>query len=278
MTTDNTLEKCKNHYFDRSESWWWCSLVVAILTPIGAIIIELSNKSPILTFISFVIILSPALITWSREIANSYYDKGSLCRRVILYNKGLGEPISVADKCEILEFSKNLKIPEYEKPYYVTEKNISPAKLVDMISESSFFTKYNAGVASDYLNKIFVFYLCVTLFIAYLCIEGTISKEATQVIAKSAFFVVALFIVNDFLLLKRKFDKLSADSNIIFRDSENLAKQSKISEYEALNLAERYNLILSISPPIPFFVYKKSRDELNKKYREAHNIGGKQHG
>lgn len=271
MSQDSRIEGHRDFSYSKSVFWWRISIAVAMLAPVCSILIEFTHVKILTALATLFIVLSPAIITWTREIAYAYYEKGEKCRRIILYRDGLGVEPSTMTLCNIYNSErKTINIVD-EVPYFATQQSSSPLKLVDMISESSFFTKSHANTFSKILLIILIIISAITILVAYFGFSGYIPNETLKTLTTAIFFFVSMFIVNDFILLRKKFCDLAKNAESIFTEAELLRKTHDVQQIDALRLAEDYNILLASTPPIPPLIHRMHRDRLNDAYHETHS-------
>ena len=77
-------------------------------------------------------------------------------------------------------------------------------------------------------------------------------------------------------MLIKKYADLSLSAKEIFTKCVKMREDNNLREKDILQIVEDYNIALLQNPPIPRRFYKKYKDDLNKIYRESHNLTNKQ--
>lgn len=282
MEEHKDLSNIRNHLYKKAENLWWFSLLIAIGTQVLSLLAVWTNKRFLVTIIGFTVVASPIVITWLREQAVAITNKADKCRRLILYADGLGQAIPNHEIASIRAWviGKTLKEASFVRPYYSSSLEVGPRRLADIIAESSFFT-YQLVERVNFLLKLFLG-ISIIMFIGILyssnlfAIADWKQENLVSTVAKSVASVIAFLISGDFLLLIKKYSDLSSAAKVTFDKCVKMRDNRNLKETEILQIVEDYNIVLVQNPPIPSLFYRKYKDDLNKIYRESHNLIDKQ--
>ena len=271
MAEQPNLSDIRNQLYNKAEKYWWLSLSVSLGIPLLTLATLILKTSNIQIYIGFAAIISPVGLFWLRNIAEENSTKADKCRRVILYADGLNHPITHEDQMKIraCTLKSDIRPAEYEKPYYESNYEPGPKRLVEITKQSAFFTSMLAKEVSETLTKILIFFGIVILAIIYLGLPMLEDTKKLSLIAKSATIIISTLYAGDLIWLKNKFADLHNESEAIISQSIPLLQKKELTESEAFRLVEDYHITINLKPPIPNRVYKKHVERLNKIYRES---------
>lgn len=281
MKEQKYLLDIRNYLYGKAENLWWTSIWVAIGTQFLSLLSLWTDNRPFITIIGFTAVASPIVIAWLREQASDISNKAGKCRRLVLYADGLGQKIpkhviaSVRARC----IGNFLKEAPFIPPYYSSSLEAGPNRLADIVAESAFFT-YQLVERVNARLKLFLGLSILMVFgILYagdlFVVNNWKQENLLSTVAKSAALVVAFLISGDFLLLIKKYNDLSSTAKETFDECVKMREDQSLKEKDILQIVEDYNIALVQNPPTPSRFYRKYNDELNKIYRESHNLVNK---
>lgn len=272
MTISKDLPDIRNHLYDEAEKLWWRSLYLTLAAQLSSLIAVIFNKTWILAIAGLLALTSPIGVVWLREWANTHSQKADKCRRLILYSDGLGEEIPREDLATIRASTTGIQLKNapFIRPYYASNIPMGSNRLVDIIAESAYFTCQLAGKAAEYLLIIFTISVLGLIGILYISITVPSSESIVIVVVKSAISAISFFLAGDIFLLWKKYSDLKAQANETFKICAILRDKSQLSLSQAMQTVEDYHLVLAQSPPIPFNLYIKYQDSLNRAYQESY--------
>ena len=241
-----------------------------------------ADNNVFMTIIGFTAVISPIAIAWLREQATDITSKADKCRRLILYADGLGQEIPKHEIASVRAWTigKSLKETPFVPPYYSSRLEAGPNRLAEIVAESAFFTHQLVAKVNFRLKLILSLVIILVIGILYasnlFVVNNLKQANLFSTIAKSASTVIAFLISGDFLLLIKKYSDLSSTAKEIFTKCVKMREDNNLKEKNILQIVEDYNIALLQNPPIPRRFYGKYKDELNKVYRESHNLANKQ--
>lgn len=273
--SQKNIEDIKFSLYKKSELLWWLSLAGWLIAAFASIASILATQKLALSLLGITSLFIPFCIVWLREIAATYSLKADKCRRMILYSDGLGNPPSEIELLTAKGYSIGNKIESayYEPPYYDSKIQAGPARLLDIIGESAFFTKELALKIESYLRVILAtsFLLIVALGLSSKFWIGLIevTQESLADFIEAFTLFIATLVAGDIYLLKTKFSNMAKDSERVFSSAFKLKKSITISNHDVLTIASDYDACLQNSPPIPFCIYKRYVGDLNRIYKDV---------
>jgi hypothetical protein len=272
MTISKDLPDIRNHLYDEAEKLWWRSLYLTLGAQLSSLIAVIFNETWILAIAGLLALVSPIGVVWLREWASTHSQRADKCRRLILYSDGLGEEIPREDLATIRAWTTGIQLENapFIRPYYASNIPIGSNRLVDIIAESAYFTCHLAGKAAGYLQIIFATSALGLISILYISISVPSSESIVIVVAKSAISAISFFLAGDIFFLWKKYSDLKAQANETFKICAILRDESQLSLSQAMQTVEDYHLVLVQSPPIPFNLYIKYQDSLNRAYQESY--------
>src|SRR5689334_3830332 len=112
MGVEKNISDIRNHFFDKSELYWrlafWLAFVAQLLLFLA---IWVKNVLFLLAVVASGILL-PIAIVWLRELSLNNALRGDKCRRLILYDDGLGRHITREDMLEIQSWVLGFQVSE----------------------------------------------------------------------------------------------------------------------------------------------------------------------
>lgn len=275
MPTPSDLSDIRNHLYQRAELWWVCTLAISAITLFLGLVALWVNSTAWITFGGVFAIAAPIAIAWMREAASLNMLRGDKCRRLILYADGLGHDISPEDLAQARAWTLRTtpKDAPFVRPYYSSTVAPGPQRLADILVESTFFTEHLTGKLASWLWIAFglaVTFACMILYVADL--QSATSYLFTFLVAKSAAVLVSFLLAGDFLLIAKKYSDLRNEAHQSYARCARLRSENNVSADEVRAAAEDYNVAILQAPPIPVWLYRIYRDELNRIYRHSHAV------
>jgi len=269
------IRDVKYALYQKAERLWWCSLAGWLFAVVVAIVAIFTDDTNVLAIIGGVSLLLPFCIIWLREIASGYSYKADKCRRMLLYSDGLGEEPS---KTEMLSVSgyilrDDVKEAYYEPPYYASRLEPGPSRLLDIIGESSFFTKELSKKTAKYLTWILVVFFVAFLLLGFssrfwVGFVDTTREGFVDFIEAFTLFILSL-VAGDVWLLKTKYEGLMSAADRVFSSAFKLKDNEKLTEHDVISLASDYDACVQACPPIPTIIYKRYLRALNTLYKKV---------
>jgi len=272
MEISKDLPDIRNYLYDEAEKLWWWSLYLTLGAQLSSLIAVLLNEAWVLAIAGLLALVSPIGVVWLREWASTHTQQADKCRRLILYSDGLGEEIPREDLATIRAWTTGiqLKAAPFIRPYYASNLPTGANRLVDIIAESAYFTRHLAGKAAEYLQIIFAASALALISILYISISVPNSESIVVIVAKTAISAIAFFLAGDIFFLWKKYSDLKAQADETFKVCAILRAESQLPLSQAMQTVEDYHLALVQSPPIPFKLYLKYQDPLNRAYQESY--------
>jgi hypothetical protein len=287
MPNQKNLSDIRNYLYDQAEVRWWYSLWLSLCAQVLALIATVNNKLWLLAIAGFLALITPIAVAWLREWANNLTQKADKCRRMILYADSLGEDIPSHELAMVRAWTTGIKLQQapFTSPYYSSSLSNSPQRLMDITTESAYFTEFLAAKTVNYLLVFLVISILILSGIIYFAdfatSTATISQENQDMsgvkwAVKAALTAISFILSGDILLLWKKYSDLKLSAQSTFQKCADLRYDKSLSISEAMQVVEDYHLALIQSPPIPLKLYLIYRDPLNQSYQDSHSISSNQ--
>ena len=256
-----------------SERWWWASLalvatgIAAATTVITGAVPEHSIAATLATIAS---IGTPALASVARWISGEYAGKGDTCRRLVLYHDAMGKPIDAAVGRHVALWSRRSVSSVTTNPYFASDRQLGPRRLVEDVCESAFFTEELARITAKFgfiVVGIFVG-VPVLAWVAFSDVRIAVSKQASLVLGALAILTVGVLVAEVFVHALH-YMRLSKDSTDVSRRASDLARDAEPTAADAFQLAEDYSIALARNLPILNWLYEREKPRIEAAYNQS---------
>jgi len=228
--------------------------VLAVVSPSeisSRIIIGLSALGQVVLF----------LLRWkSDELQNT----GNQLRLAALLENGLGvrpSPTEVAIfKSRVGDYGEKADT----SAYYASKLGQGQDRLVDIVSESAYFTE-NIARLSAYIFYVAICVAVVILVITFVALVFVpIPQTSLQIAAKVFIIAVVFWIADDVIVLAIRYRALETACHEIVIASDTYFKVGELHRREdAFAILTRYHSATAAAPPFPVGLYRRRHDELN---------------
>ncbi len=266
---DRLIEAMRSE-FSKSKKWYHRSILInfAMLVLSAILILWSAGKLAVILGIGLFILL--ILLFIFREFSLEYQDRAESTRRSLILADALGHRPSDIELAQLkIDLGKiDRSEPLFDKHYYDSKMAVGPRRLIDILSESAFFT-YNLTKRTTWIFGVMIFVRIIILFgVLYALINLGVEQETAVVVAKWAALVTVFLVSGDFAYLCRRYYCLSVASKEILNKSDALMRNESISIEDAMKLADDYNCAVIQSAPIPGVIYKNMLKSLNEAWRK----------
>jgi hypothetical protein len=239
---------------------------------LGIILLGLTSGTlyPHGTITDTVLITTIALLQvsqiWLKYRATYWYTKGDEPRRMEQFRSGFGRVPSV-EKIASLELITGPCNDPVKNDYWFSREPPSPKRMVQMILESSFSTRYYAGKCS------MIFFAIGSVGITICLVALLVAFQLRDVARMSDFFahilltVFVFFLTGDFWILSAAYRDLRDAANEVHQQAFHLLERnSEIKDDQALEIAMSYNTATAQSPPLVAWFYRKHQSEIDEQF------------
>jgi len=270
---DKTLHDIRNHMFDKAEAIWRWSFIITVCVKLILLFVVFSKHPAVMLIAGFISLTVPFITKIMQSQASFYTGRGDKVRRLVLYSESLGKEIN-PDGLKIIKawvFGDQVKQAPFEGEYFFDpSKDHGPAKLAANTKESAYFTNFLAGKMADIFLWVLIasgFIIATIVYFGFaFATPGNISSISSLVLGLAAFLLGG-----DIFMYRLKYKSLAEKASDVYKRCSRFEGMKDTDPYDALydvmNVVEDYNSALINSPPIPFKLYQKYNNELNKAYR-----------
>lgn len=249
-------------YFKRSQSALKASLVLSLVL-LGLTLLALKPSSNLEDAILIVLIAAFQLWQmWLKYRASYWFAKGDEPRRMNQLKNGLGLPPS-AEKCAAIE-QETGKCEEPINPnYWASRKPQGPVRMVEMLLESSFYTRFLAIECRNLFWGIASAGLTVAI-VALIVAARLADARKDELVIHVVLAVFVFFLTGDLWNLGFLYNDLSKAADEAHKSAHRLLQTAKIDFDTALELALDYNTAVVQAPPLLSGTYFKSNKKLDE--------------
>jgi hypothetical protein len=197
---------------------------------------------------------------------------GETLKREHEYWQGFGRAPSLSRLAD-LKVSTSGKLPEAQSQLlrqglaFSSGKAAGPARVMENLVESTWFTKHLAGWCGNILCLVFVAssILSIILLLITASSAAQVSSRlaAAKCVSATFTFLISVGVLRQWL----SFAEFSKNAGQIEAEAERLSR-TEVTEFEAQRLLTEYWLIRAGAPLIPTFAWKFRRDALNEAWKQ----------
>ena len=260
--------------YSHGKRWlYWVALpinVVAIAMSISLACDVSQNGAIVLSILAFC--SQVAIFIIKEFVAAPFLGRAEEIRRSAMLQDGLGHsptPVTLAWLQESLGNRKNHE-PPFIGEYYTSSEKIGARRLLDITSESAFYTAANARRlwksliwVSGFGILILVITLCVYLFVLSNQVPATPASQTVEAwalpFANVSLIVFAVFGMGQLMTAALSFKSLAEKAEKITNQCESVLSvpDTKGQATEALIAFSEYNCAICKALPIPSKIYKR---------------------
>jgi hypothetical protein len=258
------IEIMRSH-FASSKRW----LRYSILCNISVVLISIPTSLNLIEngtiYIPMVLLLVQCGAFIFRELSINRFSFAEYVRRLAMYHDGLG--IKISDlQWKYLKKSIG-KAKDSEPPfigqYYDSKLSQGPKRLLQILSESSFYTiniARKAFLTMATLTAINIVSVVILIFIMVnICDVHSIVLKITML----SLPILSFWASGDVVNMSLRFRELHINCSLVLLKCDELQRTNIIDLSEVLRLSDEYNCALSGSLPLPTKYYEASKAELN---------------
>jgi hypothetical protein len=196
-----------------------------------------------------------------------WFARGDEPRRMEQFRSGLGLPPS-ADRCAAIEQSTGPCNEPIRDDYWLSKKPAGNTRMVEMVLESSYSTRFYAQKCQNLFWLIGVggFALSmIAIVVAYLLRNVT---KTSDFISHVILAIFVFFLTGDFWIICAEYrDLMRAANDSHLQAFHLLEKTGNISEAEALETAMNYDTAVAQAPPLLSSLYHKHQPQVDEIFK-----------
>lgn len=254
-------------YAEASYLQQWIFRINVIVVLIGVTAIFVTNDFALITgaIIAFVLI---AFVTYFDWVLNSHRTFAEKVRKATLLSRGLGRPLSAADRRSIRATFKGddgRAVAFADPKYYASSAGPGPRRLAEMLEESAFWSEHLSKECARISWIRFVIFLvaAISIFVAVVTIfTQSNASGAAQVFLAT----LTLLISKNFLGAAISYTSTAASLRSILERLET-SKKGDDSLEDLLFIFVEYNSAVEGAPLFIPGIYEKQQSKLNQLWR-----------
>jgi uncharacterized membrane protein YkgB len=266
------LNNAQREQNDGAKTWWWGTRVLQLVVLIIGIVITVWNILPTeLAIIASLLSVGSVITQW---VADHRKGNAQAIHRKFEFLDALGWEVSSQELRNLHVIlpkgvkAKLDKSPNSPYTYFASKTPRSPRRLMENLTESSFFSRHLAMRSAQIFGAITVVVFLLAIVMLLLALQASPTQTTGIVTAKIFVAVLGFLFTAGFIRLTYDFYRFSQISSRAEDNACTLLKQTDIELEEAIKLYHEYQLARASSPLIPTLVWKSMRDELNKRWEQ----------
>lgn len=271
------LRRLAGYFFDQASTYWYIAIVLEILAGVIGVIFSVfiftNIPSNIFSFISIALLVISYIL---KLLYDKSYDLAETMRRQSVLSEGLVWPIDQIQFdlwCQEggIKAVKKAKAVQGEDDYYSSKLGSGAERLIEMTSESLFYTKFLYKKINKILIIILIPFMLVTFyFVAFLSVNYPIIG---MTITKFLFGLIPLIISIDIIGWILRISRTNNELSTIEYSLTQLKKKHPIDLQNVLREVMEYNCQTVKGIPIPNFCFRRYHSEITQlwKFHEGNN-------
>lgn len=248
-----------------SGKWRIASFLVGLIVTLPAVASVVTTDAKALYYLAAANFL---LLTFWVLINYQYGQKQNaahVARRAALIVNGLGEELSAGEKRRLSEkftVTADKAQSAQKNDYYATEAAPGPARLLECLEESAFYSSKLHRLSANAWLVIVAIYALVFAALAIFLIPSATSDflmMSVRIFFAATVFIMSADVFGSFFAHWR----CAADTSEVLNRIE-IAKKGNIKTADALLIMEDYTSAIQSAPEIVPFIYRTQETNLNK--------------
>jgi hypothetical protein len=266
-TVGATLERLTSLYYKKAEVWrYWHLRIEALIYVAGVFAVFVHDLPLEYPAVGLALVLVTALLAAQGE---KLRDTAESLKRQHEYWQGLGIAPSKAMLAEVQvhapgDLPREMAEILRQGLTFSSARALGPNRLLENLSESSWFTKELAAWCSARLREIFIgsvlIALIVLLVVATSVHGGTASSSVAKCVASTLAFLMSVGVMKSWLA----FERYSREAGEIDSEAQRVLASGAASALDAQRLLSEYQLLRASAPAIPTWIWSRKRHQLNQ--------------
>jgi len=257
-------------YFNRSQSALKRGLVLSAVLLILTLTTLWSLSDAEDAFLVVVIGLAQLWLMWSKYRALYWFGKGDEPRRMYQLQVGLGVAPS-AERCARIEAEVGVCNQPIDPTYWLSKKTPSPRRMIEMLLESSFYTRSLALKCRNLFMWIGLAGLSLSLITLIVAYRTRTSDRPNALVAHIVITVFVFFLTGDFWIICLLYNDLFKSADDSHKHAYQILQQTEITHDQALEIAMDYNTAVVQAPPLLSSRHLSSKSQLDVLFRRSYS-------
>lgn len=264
------LNQFARFLFDEAANNFYLSLGLEVLSGVLAVVANFVPAPEEWKFLFAVI--GFALLAYAYYLRlkfDNQYDTAETMRRQSVLSEALDWPISAvqfsdwrlrASKVTV----KRMGMEKRSDDYYETKAIFGARKLLEMTSESAFFTRCLYSKLQGIINPLLIGSLIAVFVVFTLLPTSFIPNQTGLRIAYIIYLLLPIMLSLDLLGWTFKLSRLTKSIKEVECDVERLLKEKRVDEKQVMRLVSEYNCQVACGFPIHNWLFHRWHDEIKE--------------
>jgi hypothetical protein len=266
---DEVLENLVNVHYAKANCWgrWLLSMQVLLY---GSGVVAIFVPAVTLSYPPLAILLA-VTSTWFAIQISKFKGTAETLKRHHEYWQGFGKDLPSGLLADLRVTVSGGVTDEEDRLLrqgirFASAKPLGPARVLENLCESAWFTKHHATWCAEKLGVVFV--LTVVLAILVLLVFLSSIKTLTSMMVAAQCVSVTLSTLLSIGVFRSwlEFRGYSQKAGDIEAESQRLLKFKTVDAFEAQRILAEYQLVRAGAPTIPTWVWKIQRERLNRSW------------
>lgn len=194
-------------------------------------------------------------------------------RRAVILRDGLGWPLGPREEADLrLQFDPwaqrlATQSPDLGRSYFGSGVVPGPERLRDNLQESVFWQAHLSRIAANYALTAVVLLGFIVLGVVLLALTSVDRQDTRSAFAKTLAAVVPFLVTTNAVRLWWSLARQGTQLQQLDAALEETRRRSgSPQEIEVLRLAHEYDILVLEAPPVPDWIYRRNRDELDRRW------------
>jgi hypothetical protein len=239
-----------------------CNVGVVLLSVVSSIYNGAQNNS----LVPLVLLFVQMVAFLTREKSGRDFGRAERIRRFSLMQDGLGIqlPDLLLKRIVSASIGKSDKEPPFIGTYYTSNLPVGSQRLLEILTESCFYTEHLAGRAFKLLAALTLGGCMAVVFLVLSSIQIYVDPALLKTLALVSVPFLSFWATGDLAHMTLRFRALQKECSSILDRCEELERAHRYHSTDILLLMDEYNCSLAASLPLPSRFYEASKAELDQ--------------
>jgi uncharacterized membrane protein len=176
-----------------------------------------------------------------------------------------------AEKCARIEVETGVCNAPIDPNYWVSQKPTSPTRMIEMLLESSFYTRALASKCRNLFMRIGAAGLSLSLVALVVAYRTRASHRPNALIAHIVISIFVFFLTGDFWIIGLLYNDLYKSADSSHKRAYQLLLEAEITNPQAIEAFMDYNTAVVQAPPLLTSKHMRSKSEMDMLFRRAYS-------
>lgn len=239
-----------------------CKLLVYV-TGVAALFI--TDQFSMIPVVALALVILSELFQYRSD---NFKRSSESLRRKLDFNKSFGWAIAPSELTDLLT-----QVPVYivqkaesrkDVSYFASKQGVGPAKAVDNMEESAWYSKHLSKIAFNYCMTTVFLIIVVSIIVLYFAFNSHVNDKITAKISKIITSTIMIIFSIGLTRLAIGYYRFSDRADRVEAQAISRIKAGTVSEVEAIKLWSEYHIARASSPLIPEIIWNMNKNRLNR--------------